>query len=177
VEVKEESTKVKNIKNSSESDVSSEEFLRQTGCGNQSSQALQTPSKESIAFSKVKCEVESEELKPRSPKSISLKPQESTCPDSGQIVSQECLAIPESHKSNSSAIIGGHTINQDNSASTQDSEYTQVCKSPYSARHRDQRARKPFLPPRSSGNSVVEIGIEREMLVNLKVPNLQHQRQ
>ncbi|KAL9329484.1 hypothetical protein ACSQ67_004487 [Phaseolus vulgaris] len=140
VEVKEESTRVvKNIKNSSESDVSSEEFLRQTGY-NQSSQALQTPSKESTSFSKEKCEFESEELKPRSLKSISLKP-------------QECVAIPESHKSNSRPIIGGHTINEDNSASTQDFECTQVCKSPYSARHRDQRARKPFLPPRSSGNS------------------------
>ncbi|CAJ1938427.1 unnamed protein product [Sphenostylis stenocarpa] len=157
MDVKEESTKVnKTLKNSSESDVSSEELLRQTTCGNQSSQAVQTPSKENTASSKGKCELEPEELKPLSLTGISLKPQGSTCPNSGKMVSQECVAILESHKSNHRAIIGGHTINQDNSASTQDSESTQVhieINSPYSARHRDQRSRKPFLPPRSSGNS------------------------
>ncbi|XP_027919357.1 uncharacterized protein LOC114177943 isoform X2 [Vigna unguiculata] len=157
VEVKEESTRVvKNLKNSSESDVSSEEFFRQTGRGNQSSQAFQTPSNDNTYFSKGKYEVESEELKPKSLTSMSLKPRESSCPDSGPMVSQECVAIPESHKANTRAIIGGHTINQDNSAGTQDSGYKKVyidTKSPYSARHRDQRARKPFPPPRSSGNS------------------------
>ncbi|KAG5015476.1 hypothetical protein JHK85_021612 [Glycine max] len=158
VEVKERSI-TKNLKNScsSESDVSSEELLRQTACGNQSSQALQIPSKENTAFSKGTCELEPEELKPLSPSSISLNPQESTCPDSGPMVSQEeCDAIPESCKSNSRAVVGGHTTNQDNSASTQDSESAQIpieINSPYSARHRDQRARKPLLPPRSSGNS------------------------
>ncbi|KAH1236900.1 Pre-mRNA-processing factor 39 [Glycine max] len=158
VEVKERSI-TKNLKNScsSESDVSSEELLRQTACGNQSSQALQIPSKENTAFSKGTCELEPEEFKPLSPSSISLNPQESTCPDSGPMVSQEeCDAIPESCKSNSRAVVGGHTTNQDNSASTQDSESAQIpieINSPYSARHRDQRARKPLLPPRSSGNS------------------------
>ncbi|KAG5025253.1 hypothetical protein JHK86_021167 [Glycine max] len=148
VEVKERSI-TKNLKNScsSESDVSSEELLRQTACGNQSSQALQIPSKENTAFSKGTCELEPEEF----------NPQESTCPDSGPMVSQEeCDAIPESCKSNSRAVVGGHTTNQDNSASTQDSESAQIpieINSPYSARHRDQRARKPLLPPRSSGNS------------------------
>ncbi|XP_047168631.1 pre-mRNA-processing factor 39-2 isoform X2 [Vigna umbellata] len=157
VEVKEESTRVvKNLKNSSESDVSSEEFLRQTGRANQSSHAFQTPSNKNTYFSKGKREVESEELKAHSLTSMSSKSRESTCPDSGPMVSQECVAIPESHEENTRAIIGGHTINQDNSASTQDSGYNQVyieTKSPYSARHRDQRSRKPFLPPRSSGNS------------------------
>ncbi|XP_017408166.1 pre-mRNA-processing factor 39-2 isoform X3 [Vigna angularis] len=157
VEVKEESTRVvKNLKNSSESDVSSEEFLRQTGRGNQSSHAFQTPSNKNTYFSKGKREVESEELKAHSLTSMSSKSRESTCPDSGPMVSQECVAIPESHKENTRAIIGGHTINQENSASTQDSGYNQVyieTKSPYSARYRDQRSRKPFLPPRSSGNS------------------------
>ncbi|XP_022639460.1 uncharacterized protein LOC106768678 isoform X2 [Vigna radiata var. radiata] len=157
VEVKEESTRVvKNLKNSSESDLSSEEFLRQTGRGNQSSHAFQTPSNENTYFSKGKCEVESEELKAHSVTSMPSKPRESTCPDSGPMVSQQCVAIPESHKENTRAIIGGHTINLDNSASTQDSGYNQVyieTKGPYSARHRDQRSRKPFLPPRSSGNS------------------------
>ncbi|RDX60122.1 prp39, partial [Mucuna pruriens] len=159
VEVKEGSTEVvKNLKNScSESDVSSEELLRQTDCRNQSSQALQTSSNENAAFSKGKCEPEPQELRPLCPTSMSLKPQESTCPDSGLMVSQEgCNAVPESCKSNSREVVGGHTTNQDNSASTQDSDSAQIhieINSTYSARRQVQRARKPFLPPRSSGNN------------------------
>ncbi|KAK7359154.1 hypothetical protein VNO77_01101 [Canavalia gladiata] len=159
VEVKLESTEVvKNLKNNcSESDVSSEELLHQTASGNQSSQALQASSNENVAFSKGKCELESEKLKPLSLTSMSSNPRESTYPDSGPTVSQEeCDAIPDSCKSNSRAIVGGHTANQDNSASTQDSESAQIhteINSPYSACHQDQKARKPFLPPRSSKNS------------------------
>ncbi|TKY60102.1 Pre-mRNA-processing factor 39 [Spatholobus suberectus] len=76
VEVKEGSTEVvKNLKNSCyESGVSSEELLRQTACGNQSSQALQTTSNENTAFSKGKCELEPEELKPLSLTNKSLNP-------------------------------------------------------------------------------------------------------
>ncbi|KAK7399727.1 hypothetical protein VNO78_10916 [Psophocarpus tetragonolobus] len=156
VEIEEGSTEVKNLKNSCyESNVSSEE-LREAASGNTSLQALRTPSKENTAFSKGSRELEPEELKPLSLTSISLNPQESTCPDSGPMVSQkECDAIPESCKLNSRAVVGGHTTNQGNSASTQDSESAQIhieINSRYSARHQDQKARKPLLPPRSSGN-------------------------
>ncbi|XP_020225886.1 RNA polymerase II degradation factor 1 isoform X2 [Cajanus cajan] len=158
VDGKEGSTEaVKNLKSSCfESDISSEELLRQTSCGNHSSR-LQTPSIENTAFPKGKCELEPEELKPLSSPSISLNPHESSCPDSRRMVSQEeCDANPESCKSNSRAVVSGHTTNQDNSASTQDSESAQIhieISSPYTTRHRDPRARKPLLPPRSSGNS------------------------
>ncbi|KAK7318888.1 hypothetical protein RJT34_03595 [Clitoria ternatea] len=141
VEVKEESTEVKNLKNNcSESDASSEGLLCQTAAGNKL---------------KGKCKLEPEELKPLSPTSMSINPQESACPDSGPLILQEERdIIPESCKSNSRAV-GSHTTNQDNSASTQDSESAQIhieIDSPYSALHHDERARKPLLPPRSSRN-------------------------
>ncbi|KAL2343223.1 hypothetical protein Fmac_004508 [Flemingia macrophylla] len=163
VDVKEGSTEVvKNLKNScSGSEISSEELLHQTAGGNQSSQALQIPSNEATAFPKVKCELEPEGLKPPSPTSVSLNSQDNTCPDSRPMVFQEeCDANPESCKSNSRAVVAGHTTNLDNSASTQDFESGQShihISSSYSACHpardRDPRTRKPLLPPRSSGNS------------------------
>lgn len=158
VEVKEESTEVdKRLKKyCSESDVSSEKLLYQTASGNQSSQALQASSKENDSYSQGKCEVEPEELKPLSPTSVPLKSRESTCPDSGPMMSQEeCGTIPESCKSNSRPVVGGHTANQDNSASPQDSESAQInveTNNPSSARHQDHGARRPLLPPQVSRN-------------------------
>ncbi|XP_027345804.1 uncharacterized protein LOC113857797 isoform X2 [Abrus precatorius] len=158
VEVKEESTEVKNLKdNCSESNVPSEELLHRPTFGNQSSQALQALSNENAASSKEKCELEPEKLKPLSLTNMLLNPWESTCLDSGQMISQEeCDAIPESCNSNSRAAVGGHSANQENSASTQDSDSAQIhteINSPHSALHQDQKARKPLLPPRSSRNS------------------------
>lgn len=159
VEVEEESTKVvKNFKNKwSESDVSSENLLHQTASANQHLQALQASSNENAVFSQGKCELQTEELKPLSVTSMSLNPHESTCPDSGLPTSQEeCDTIPESSKSNSRAVVGGHTANQDNSASTQDSESAQLhveMNSSFSTCHQDHRTRRPLLPPRFSRNS------------------------
>ena len=159
VEVKEESTEVpKHFKpNCSESDVSSENLLHQTANGNQSSQVLEASSKEDDDYSQGKCELEPEELKPLSLTSMSPNRQESTFLDSGPMVSQEeDDAIPEVFKLNSRAVVGGHTANEDNSASTQDSESTQIhvekSDSPYLAFHQDHRARRPLLPPQSSRN-------------------------
>ncbi|XP_061362573.1 pre-mRNA-processing factor 39-2 isoform X2 [Gastrolobium bilobum] len=161
VQVKEESIKVvKNLKkNHSESEFSSENLLLQTASGSQVSQALQASKNENAAFSEGKCELEPEELEPPSLRSMSLNPHERTCPcpDSGPMTSQEERGtIPESSKSNSRAVVGGHTANQDNSASTQDSESAQIhveINSPYSACHRDHRTKGPLVPPRFSRNS------------------------
>ncbi|KAJ1426198.1 Tetratricopeptide-like helical domain superfamily [Sesbania bispinosa] len=158
VEVKEESAKlVKNFKNDcSESDISAENLLHQTASGNQSLQALQASSNENAVFSQGKCEIETEVVKPLSLTSMSLNPLKSTCPDSGLMTSQEeCDTIPESSKSNYRAVVGGHTTNQDNSTSNQDSESAQIhaeINSPNSA-SQDHRARRP--PPfsrNSDGN-------------------------
>ncbi|XP_057419646.1 pre-mRNA-processing factor 39-2 isoform X2 [Lotus japonicus] len=144
VEVEEEPGLVdKNLKrNCSESDVSSENLLQQTASGNKS---LKASSNENAVFSQ--CELETEELNPR----------ESTCPDSELMTSQEeCDTIPERSKLNSRTVAGGHTSNQDNSASTQDSESAQThveINNSYSACHQDERARRSLLPPRFSRNS------------------------
>nr|KYP76874.1 Pre-mRNA-processing factor 39 [Cajanus cajan] len=121
VDGKEGSTEaVKNLKSSCfESDISSEELLRQTSCGNHSSR-LQTPSIENTAFPKGKCELEPEELKPLSSPSISLNPHESSCPDSRRMVSQEeCDANPESCKSNSYSSQSVLQIQQSNQGQNQ----------------------------------------------------------
>ncbi|KAE9602926.1 hypothetical protein Lal_00050182 [Lupinus albus] len=149
VEVKEESSvAAKHLKKCcSESNVSSENLLYQTSSGNQSSQAFQASSKENDTYYQGKCEVKPEE---------SLKPQESTCPDSVPMMSVECDRIPESCKSNSRAIAGGHTANQDNSESTLDYESARIhveTNSPSSAGRQDYGARRPHLQPRYSRNS------------------------
>ncbi|CAL0306495.1 unnamed protein product [Lupinus luteus] len=157
VEVNEESSVAgKHLKKHSESNVSSENLLYQTTTVNQSSQAFQASSKENDNYCRGKCEVEPEELKRISLTSVSLKPQETTCPDSVPMMFEECDRIPESCKSNSRAITRGHTTNQDNSEGTQDYESARIhveTNSPSSAGHQDYGSRRPLLQPRYSRNS------------------------
>ncbi|KAK7247229.1 hypothetical protein RIF29_42107 [Crotalaria pallida] len=159
VEAKEESVEAaKHLKKyCSESDVSSENLSHQTASGKQSLHPLQASSKEKDTYSRDKCEVEPEELKPLSLTNVSPKPQETTCPDSGPTMSQEeCDPIPESCKSNSRAVVCGHTANQDNSASTQASEFAQSqveINTPSSAGRQYHGPRRQLPPPRYSRNS------------------------
>lgn len=140
----------------SEPDVSSENLEHRVTSEKEVLQASQPYSKENSAYTHGNYVVESEEAKP-SPKSLSLKPQESTCPDSVRMTSCECESIPEICQSNDRLDAGGCNANQDNSASAQDSESAQThvdINSPSSsASHHDHVARRPYLQPRYSRNS------------------------
>ncbi|KAF7840405.1 Pre-mRNA-processing factor 39 [Senna tora] len=159
VAVKEVSPKVpKNfVKEFSEPDVSSENLQHQVTSEKEILQASQANTKESNVSSQEKYGDESE-VKPLSLGSHSLKPQESTCPDSVPMTSNECESIPESHKSNNRPVDGDSNPNRDHSESAQDLEPPQThveINSPSSSvsHHHDQGARRPLLQPRYSRNS------------------------
>ncbi|KAI4295371.1 hypothetical protein L6164_035424 [Bauhinia variegata] len=144
-------------KNLSEPDVSLEIVVNQIAKGDELLQTSREHSKENDAYVQGKSELESEEVKPLPLESLSLKPHESADPDSAPVTSRECEVISEAIKSNGGTIGVGRNANQDNSASTQDSESTHIqieTNSPTSsASHQDYITRKPLSQPHSSRDS------------------------